>query len=212
MKDSQNCLILEGRRKEVFPFFPLCPYLCQRNMRFLKPKIGEPSMARKGSRKAFLSSYCRLSRFPSLSFITHLCLHLALWVCSHPSFSIHPSPISIFLFPSSCPPFASSQSYISFSALPFSPALHIALSSLLYQVHTARNPLGLESIMTQQRLAPSWPWRKKLAFSECSGFLHAPFTAGGGRANVGNQCYALASGIREAHRVDLFGASQRESF
>lgn len=32
--------------------------------------------------------------------------------------------------------------------------------------------------MTQQRLAPSWPWRKKLAFSECSGFLHAPLQQG----------------------------------
>ena len=95
------------RKKERGVSFPYVLTCARGIWDSLKPKIGEPSMARKGSltQGLSLSSYCR--HFQVSFHLLHnppLPLLSSLWVCSHLSFSIHPSPISIFLFPSSCPP------------------------------------------------------------------------------------------------------------
>lgn len=78
-RTPQNCLILEGRRKEVFPF-PMSLLVPEEYEIPLSPRlVSHPWPERGHSRKAFLCLLtAAISRFPSISFITHLCLYLAL--------------------------------------------------------------------------------------------------------------------------------------
>jgi len=67
--------------------------------------------------------------------------------------------------------------------------------------------------MTQQRLAPPLALAGEAGSQRVQrGFLHAPLQQG----QVGGQTWGTGavptSGIWEDHRVDLFGASLRESF
>lgn len=133
-------------------------------------------MARKGSHKAFLCLLpAAFSRFPSISFITHLCLHLAL------------SGFALTLLSE-------------FTLLPFlcSPALlplPLASSGLISLLHS-RSPLRLSVFpppafgsVRRTQLGTSgfrehhdsaeagffpWAWWEKLALRSAGGFLRAP--------------------------------------
>ena len=194
------------------------PYvlICARGLgEACKPKIGEPSMARKGSHKGLsLSSSGRL--FPVSFHLLHnppLPSLSSLWVRSYPSFWIHPSPISMFLCPSSYPPYFL-RSYL--------PLLH-SRSPLRLSVFpppafgsVRRTQLGTSGFREHHFSAEGWllprPWREKLALRSAGGFLRAPLQQGRVGGRTCRTTAVPASGTWEAHCVDLFGASLREFF
>lgn len=207
-RTPQNCLILEGRRKRCFPF-PMSLSVPENEIP-LSPRLVSHRWP-EGSRKAFLCLLTAVfSRFPSLSFITHLCLHLALSGVSLTLLS--PFTLLPFLYSSSLPPappcFFSVLS--PFSAFPFSsPALHIALSSFrFYQVHW----LGTLWVLREHHdSARGWllpGLGGKLAFSPSAAWLPACSFTARWRGQMWGTSAMPTSGIWEAHRVDLFGASQ----
>ena len=125
-RTPQNCLILEGRRKEVFPF-PMSLSVPEDYEIPLSPRlVNHPWPERGHSRKAFLCHLtAAVSRFPSISFITHLCLYLAL-----SGFAL------TFLSPFTLLPFLYSSSLLpvplAFSSLIFPFYIPVLLSDSLY--------------------------------------------------------------------------------